>query len=285
MNLHIATHYGMCFGVRDALSTTYELLSLTPATVLGELVHNPVVQRQLRERQAAIGQLKDLRSATTEQVVITAHGASDRQKLRWQKAGHQITDTTCPLVHHAHQKLAQLVQDGFTPVVIGQAGHAEVEGLVGDYPDAIVILFSHEIYDLPLSGRWGIVAQTTQPIDYVEDLVQQLRALRPMVEIRFIDTVCRPTKQRQAALEELCQKCDTVIIVGGRSSNNTRQLTQKAERMGVRAYQIEHPDELCVEWLAGSENVGLTAGTSTLEETVQAVRLRLETLAQLQPNT
>lgn len=269
----------MCFGVRDALRATYAAAVREPVTMLGQLVHNPVVDAHLKTLGVLSGRLEDTRSASTGRVVITAHGAADVHRRQWQQAGHVITDTTCPLVKKAHQALAALVEEGYHPVIIGQAGHVEVRGLSGDFPQATVIQVAEETARLPAARRLGVISQTTQPLDHVLRCVEAIKLARPEAEVRFVDTVCHPTKQRQNALEELCANCQVIIVVGGRNSNNTRQLTQKALARGVRAHQVETAVELCPEWFRGVTHVGVTAGTSTLDETVRAVMDRLGRIA------
>ncbi len=275
MNLHLAQHHGMCFGVRDALRATYDAAHQEPVTLLGQLVHNPVVDAHLKTLGVRQGRLEELGSANTARVVFTAHGVANAQRGRWQQAGFAITDTTCPLVRKAHQALALLVQEGYHPVVIGQRDHVEVRGLTGDFPEASVVLETVDVLHLPAVARIGVIAQTTQPLDRVLELVAAIKQQQCGAEVRFIDTVCHPTKQRQTALEQLCQTCPVVIVIGGRNSNNTRQLTEKATRLGVRAHQVETPDDLRPEWFIGVRDVGITAGTSTLDETVTAVMERL----------
>jgi 4-hydroxy-3-methylbut-2-enyl diphosphate reductase len=265
----------MCFGVRDALRATHDAAMREPVTILGQLVHNPVVEAHLKTLGVRAGQLEAQDSATTQRVVITAHGAADTQREAWKSAGHTVTDTTCPLVRKAHQALAILVQEGYHPIVIGQRQHVEVRGLIGDFPEASVVLDEVDVLQIPASTRLGVISQTTQPLDRVLELVAAIKRQHPRAEVRFVDTVCHPTKQRQTALEELCQRCPVVIVIGGRNSNNTRQLTEKATRLGARAHQIETPDDLREEWFAGITEVGITAGTSTLDETVTAVMDRL----------
>ncbi len=278
MNLHLARHQGMCFGVRDALRATHVAASQEPVTVLGQLVHNPVVDRHLRAVGVRRGALDA--PAATSRVVITAHGVAAVERDRWLAAGHTITDTTCPLVRKAHEALALLVAEGCHPVVIGQAGHAEVRGLIGDHPVACVIDTLEDLAGLPTTTpRFGVVAQTTQPLERVLSLLDALKRSRPSAEVRFFDTVCRPTKQRQAALEELAGYCQAIVVVGGRNSNNTRQLADKARGLGVQVFAVETADELQVGWFAGLAEVGVTAGTSTLDETVAAVVERLKTFS------
>lgn len=278
MNLHLARHYGMCFGVRDALRATHAAAAREPITVLGQLVHNPVVDRHLAGVGVRRGRLDE--PASTRRVVITAHGVSDTERRRWQAAGHRLTDTTCPLVRKAHEALALLVAEGCHPVVIGQPGHAEVRGLTGDHPGACVIDGNADLALLPEAvARFGVVAQTTQPLERVLGLLDALKRARPASEVRFMDTVCRPTKQRQAALEELATHCEAIVVVGGHNSNNTRQLADKARALGLRVFAVETAAELQPEAFAGLHEVGVTAGTSTLDETVASVVERLKTFA------
>jgi len=160
--------------------------------------------------------------------------------------------------------------------VIGLANHVEVRGLVGDFADAFVINESADIPNLPARPRYGIISQTTQPIDRVRTLVAEIAHAHPSAEIRFADTVCKPTKDRQLALKKLIAVADVIVVVGGRQSNNTRQLVETCRAAGKRALHIERPEELQPEWFRGVRIVGLTGGTSTLPETVEAVRQRLE---------
>lgn len=279
MNITTAKHHGMCFGVRDALRATHALAKQRPITVLGQLVHNPEVDRHLRALGTATGDLADVASSTTADVVVTAHGASEKQRRDWKSAGFRVTDTTCPLVRKAHDSLALLVEEGFAPVVIGQASHAEVRGLVGDFPQAIVALDEGDIDAIAFRPRFGVISQTTQPLEIVLRLIERLKRKHPAAEVRFIDTVCHPTKQRQDALEELCRHNELIIVIGGRNSNNTRQLAEKARRLGRDAIQIESAADLRPGWLRGVKSVGVTAGTSTLDETVDAVVAGLRRIA------
>ena len=279
MNIILAQHHGMCFGVRDALRTTHAAAQRAPLTILGQLVHNPLVERHLVTLGAQRGDLDDLSSATTQQVAITAHGASDHHRSSWQNAGHTVIDTTCPLVKKAHHALAMLVSDGYQPVVIGQSQHVEVRGLIGDFPAAVVVLEEADIDHIPSHPQLGIVSQTTQPVEIALRLVDSIKRRHRSSEVRFVDTICHPTKQRQTAMDDLIRDCDHIVVIGGRNSNNTRQLAQKATTHGLRTLQIEHPDELDPAWFRDACNVGVTAGTSTLDETVDAVMNRLRQIA------
>ena len=280
MKIILAEHFGMCFGVRDAITEAERLAGAGPLTILGELVHNPLVRERLSARGVREADLNDRATATTPQVMITAHGASDAQRRGWREAGFQLADGTCPLVHRAHGQLGTLVHLGYFPLVIGKAGHVEVRGLIGDFPQAMVLGSVEDVARLPADvARFGVISQTTQPIEHVYRIVDALRAARPDAEVKFCDTVCQPTKNRQTALQKLLAICDTVVVVGGHHSNNTHQLVEAARAAGRRALHVERPEELRLNWFEGAENVGLTAGTSTLKETVAAVHERLLRIA------
>lgn len=278
MKIILAEHFGMCFGVRDAIAQAERLAGEGSLTVLGELVHNPIVRERLRTQGVREAALDDVRPTSTR-VMITAHGASDAKRAEWRAAGAKVADGTCPLVHHAHDELKRLVAAGFFPVVIGKPGHVEVEGLIGDFPEAVVLNSSEDVGRLPRRARYGIISQTTQPIDFVRQIVASVRRIHPEGEVRFVDTVCKPTKDRQSALRKLIAETDAIVVVGGRASNNTHQLVATCRAAGKTAFHVERPDELRPEWFAGIETVGLSAGTSTLPETVDAVYARLLQIA------
>ena len=244
----------------------------------------------VRERLARHGVqeagLGSIETTATSQVMITAHGASDATREAWRNSGFAVADGTCPLVKHAHEQLRLLVSLGYFPIVIGRPDHVEVIGLTGDFPGAYVLEGEAGLSHLPYHERYGVISQTTQLLEKVHRLVETIRRLRPESEVRFTDTVCQPTKNRQNALRKLIAECDTIVVVGGRNSNNTLQLAAASTAAGCTVFHITTPDELDAEWFLNAHVVGLTAGTSTLKETVTAVYARLEHIArsqQLQP--
>jgi 4-hydroxy-3-methylbut-2-en-1-yl diphosphate reductase len=277
MKVILAQHYGVCFGVRDAIKQAEDLARRGELTILGELVHNPIAKERLGALGAVEGSL-DAPSATTKKVMITAHGASNQDFANWQERGHEVIDGTCPLVHQAHQTLFELAKAGFHPTVIGKREHVEVRGLIGDLPEASVIESAEDIASLPAKLRFGVVSQTTQPIDRVNALVAALKEKRPDAVVEFRDTVCQPTKNRQTALRTLLDEVESVVVVGGKNSNNTLQLLKACQAAGKRCFHIERPAELQASWFDGVDRVGVTAGTSTLKETVASVKEWLERL-------
>jgi len=281
MKLLRASHLGMCFGVRDAIDLA--LRQPEPLTVLGDLVHNETVLRQLRERGVRIERQPD--AVATATVMITAHGASQRRLAEVRARGLNVLEATCPLVHAAHRSLTRLVQSGFYPVIIGQRDHVEIRGMTEDLAEFDVILSEADVSQLCEHPRFGVVAQTTQRIEHVRTLVRRLRERFPGSEVEFKDTVCQPTKLRQHAAEELARQCDVVIVIGGANSNNTRELAATCARHCSRVHHVQTADDLHEDWLAGAETVGLTAGTSTPDVMIDAVEARLRELAQAHTNT
>lgn len=279
MRVTLAKSMGMCFGVRDAVQLALESPHRRDLTVLGELVHNPVVLDQLR--QAGIRSVASTEApVATGHVMITAHGAAHRTLDRLRDQGLQVVEATCPLVRHAHRALARLVAAGYFPVVIGRPDHVEVRGLVGDLHDYVVVQGPADFERLAGRPRLGIVAQTTQPLDEVLALVRAIRECFPEVEVKFRDTVCQPTKDRQTAARALAAEADVMIVIGGRTSNNTAQLTRACAVEGARTYQVENAADLRPEWFVGATHVGVTAGTSTPDSTIQQVITAIEELGQ-----
>lgn len=277
MKIIRAEHLGMCFGVRDAIALAKEEAGHRSLTILGELVHNEAVLADLRSHGIAFEKdLANVGNVATSAVMITAHGASEKTIGRVRETGRPVIEATCPLVHYAHRCLRKLVDEGYHPVVIGKAGHVEVRGLTEDFEACDVILTPDDIAAIKEHRRLGIVSQTTQPIEKVRHLVQLIRERFPHSEVRFLDTVCQPTKQRQSAAVELAQKADVIIVIGGANSNNTRELVATCRKFCGRVHHVQHAGELRSEWLEGAGVVGVTAGTSTPDYLIDEVERRIE---------
>jgi len=277
MRILRAAHLGMCFGVRDAIELALREGDAAPLTVLGDLVHNDAVLARLRAR--GIATAKDPADAGTGTVMVTAHGTSERSRARTRALGLRVVDATCPLVTVAHRAVQALVRDGYHPVIVGQRGHVEVRGLTDDLDAFDVVLDERDVEALAPRPRLGVAAQTTQPMDRVRHLVACMRRRFPEADIRFVDTVCRPTKQRQTAAIDLARQADVVIVVGGASSNNTRQLVETCSRYCARVHHVQTEADVLSEWLANAETVGLTAGTSTPDDVVDRIEARIRGLA------
>ncbi len=268
----------MCFGVRDAINFARSKVAEHPITVMGELVHNTSVLDDLKKRGVRFKDKPE--QVETKSAMITAHGASNRVRNRAKMAGLKISDATCPLVHYAHQQLRKLADAGCHPIIIGRRGHVEVRGLTEDLVSCDVVLNKADIDALAVYPSYGVMAQTTQPITRVRILVDYLQIRFPHAEVRFVDTVCQPTKQRQQAAVELAKQSDVVLVVGGANSNNTQELARTCGRFCERVYHVQGPDDLRAEWLPNTGTLGITAGTSTPDELIDAVESRVHELAQ-----
>jgi 4-hydroxy-3-methylbut-2-enyl diphosphate reductase len=277
MQIIKAEHLGMCFGVRDAIELAIGEAGAGPLTILGDLVHNDAVLADLRARGIATAQ--NPAEVTTPRVMVTAHGASARRLASTRALGLEVVEATCPLVHVAHRAIRALLRDGYHPIIVGQRTHVEVRGLTEDLEAFDVVLDESDVLALEDRPRMGVAAQTTQPIERVRRLVGLIRQRFPLSDVRFIDTVCHPTKQRQAAAVDLARRCDVVIVVGGANSNNTRELVDTCSRHCARVHHVQNASELRAGWFAAADRVGITAGTSTPDAIIDRVESRIRELA------
>jgi len=275
MKILRANHLGMCFGVRDAIALA--LNQPGPVTILGDLVHNDTVLNQLRSQGVRIEH--QVANVTTTNVIITAHGVSAKTLGRVREHGFNAMEATCPLVHFAHRAVSALVRDGYHPVIIGRRDHVEVRGMTEDLDAYDVVLNEEDVRKLPEHARFGVASQTTQPIDRVRSIVELIQTRFPRSEVRFTDTVCQPTKQRQSAAVELARQSDVVIVIGGAHSNNTRELVSTCRTHCARVHHVQSAAELRGGWFVNAEIIGITAGTSTPDSSIDEVEAWLRRLA------
>ena len=277
MQILRAAHLGMCFGVRDAIALAFEHADAGPLTILGDLVHNPTVLRALEAKGIAIAQ--DAAHVKTSTVMVTAHGTSERTLARTRAMGLTVVEATCPLVHVAHRAVAAFARDGYHIVIVGQRDHVEVRGLTGDLERFDVVLDDEDVLAMEEHPRIGVAAQTTQAIEKVQHLVDLIRRRFPQSDVRFVDTVCKPTKDRQSAALEIARQADVVVVVGGHSSNNTRELVRTCARYCACVHHVQTEADVRSEWFDTADVVGLTAGTSTPDDVIDRVEARIREVA------
>jgi 4-hydroxy-3-methylbut-2-enyl diphosphate reductase len=284
VRITLAHAMGTCFGVQDAIDMALDPAFKDRLTVVGQLVHNPQTTERLRAHGVRIIERDQIDSITTPQVMITAHGASRATKEDLEGRGFQVFDATCPLVIRLHKLALFLEREGYFPVIVGEAQHVEVRGVVGNLRRAAVV---HDAADLDLlrgETRIGIVSQTTNRLEQVATVVSAIRALPWVEDVRFIDTICKPVKERQAAIQDLlAQDIDLGIVIGGRNSANTRKLCELISDRGIEAHHVEGPADLIPAWFAGRTHVGITAGTSTPQDVIEAVHDAVRRLTGLDP--
>jgi 4-hydroxy-3-methylbut-2-en-1-yl diphosphate reductase len=282
MKVSLASAMGTCFGVQDAINLAMSPEFHSDLTIVGQLVHNPQVSESLKRNGVSlVPGIEDIGQIKTKKVMITAHGTADKTKKKLNDAGFIVYDASCPLVMRVHQTIKSLVAKGYYPVVIGQEDHVEVKGIVGDLDDHVVINNEDDFIKIRESGnrKLGIVSQTTQQTDKVEDLVKKIRALDYVDDVAFVNTICQPTRDRQIAVHELADQVDLMIVIGGFNSSNTKKLVQVCSEKGVDAYHIESFLQLDQEWFIGRQHVGITAGTSTPEDVINQVHTEILNIA------
>ena len=273
MRILRAAHLGMCFGVRDAVALAFQHADAGALTILGDLVHNPTVLHALEAKGIAVA--RDVTQVKTPTVMVTAHGTSERTLARTRAMGLRVVEATCPLVRVAHRAVAAFARDGYHVVIVGQRDHVEVRGLTDDLDCFDVVLEDDDLRTLEAHPRFGVAAQTTQPLSRVRHVVDLIRLRFPQSDVRVIDTVCRPTKERQSAAIEMARQADVVIVIGGRSSNNTRELVSTCRRYCARVHHVQTDEDLRSDWFDAANVVGLTAGTSTPDDVIDCVEARI----------
>lgn len=266
MKVTKADALGTCFGVRDAIEEAMDPMFKDNLTVIGQLVHNPqIVERLLQNGVRIVDSLED--KVETPNVMITAHGAAASVRAQAKEMGFTVFDATCPLVMRVHKAVKKLVDEGFFPVVVGQASHVEVRGIVTDLDDHAVIMDESDFPKIADKPRIGVVSQTTNQTKSVYPLVEKMKNLKnadgSSKEVKFVDTICKPTKDRQKAVEQLSDEVDLMIVIGGYNSSNTKKLKKVCDDKGLETYHIEREAQLKKDWFIGKKHVGITAGTST----------------------
>lgn len=279
IKITLAQAMGTCFGVQDAIDMALDPEFRGKLTVVGQLVHNPQVTERLLANGVRIVERDQVDTITTEAVMVTAHGASDATKEDLRQRGFTVYDATCPLVIRLHKLARFLEREGYFPVIVGKADHVEVKGVVGNLRGSVVVYKAEDLAQLAGKERLGVVSQTTNRLDKVQALVDAMRRLPGVREVRFIDTVCQPVKERQAAIATLlAADIDLGIVIGGRNSANTAKMREVIADRGIVAYHVERPEEVESVWFAGRRHVGITAGTSTPQDVIEAVHQRVQAI-------
>jgi (E)-4-hydroxy-3-methyl-but-2-enyl pyrophosphate reductase len=273
----VARHAGICYGVERALKLADEAAA-TGRTVhtLGPLIHNPQAVEALRARGVAVAGC--LEEADDGILVIRSHGVDPAIIEAARDKGLDVVDATCPFVSSAQQAAARLKADGYTVVILGEADHPEVEGIVAHTGgDALVV---EEVSDIPErlpSRRVGIVVQTTQSLERLNEVVA---ALLPRVsELKVHNTICSATGKNQRSAEELARSVDAMVVVGGHNSGNTSRLAEICRTVNRRVHLVETADELDPSWFVGVQTVGVSAGASTPDEQMAGVVAAIEAMS------
>jgi 4-hydroxy-3-methylbut-2-enyl diphosphate reductase len=274
-----AEQMGLCSGSRRAIKLVEEAAAKNgEITSLGAIVHNPDVVNELIIK--GVHPADSLDKIKSNTVAVTSHGVGPDIIAALKTRKKQIVDTTCPNVQNTQHTVKELVDNGFQVIIFGDASHPEVKGLAAwANNQAIITIDSKELNKVKLPKYLGIISQTTQSLNKYTDFVKDIftTALPDIKELRVYNTLCKETIRRQDAALELAKKSDVVIVIGGLKSANTRRLADICSEV-TETHLIETAGEIDPAWLKGKKNIGITAGASTPDATIQKVIDRLESL-------
>jgi 4-hydroxy-3-methylbut-2-enyl diphosphate reductase len=270
----LAAPRGYCAGVDRAVQTVEHALDLhgPPIYVRKEIVHNKHVVANLRERGAVF--VDELEDAIPEGAitVFSAHGVSPAVHEDAERRGLQTIDATCPLVTKVHREAIKFASEGYTIVLVGHAGHEEVEGTMGEAPDHVVLVENEadvDALEVEDPDRVAYISQTTLSVDETRTIINRLRERFPNITGPRTDDICYATTNRQAAVKQMAEQCDLVLVIGSTNSSNSQRLVDVARDYGADAHLIDNETQVEEAWLEGVKVVGISSGASAPEELVQ----------------
>lgn len=269
-NLIVAKTAGFCMGVKRAVDMTLELINKSegPVYTYGPLIHNPQIIELLAKKGVVVLEKTDTPKEGT--IVIRTHGISPSMRKKLESCGINISDATCPFVKNVQRIIEEYSKKGYTILIVGDKGHAEVDSYMG-YADnkGIVISSVDELDKQDIQGKVCVVSQTTQDKRRFNEIIDRLRNMD--IELAIFDTICNATSKRQEEALEISNKVDAMIVVGGKNSANTLRLAEICKSTDTPTYFIERPEELNLGELSRYATIGITAGASTAKETIQEV--------------
>jgi 4-hydroxy-3-methylbut-2-enyl diphosphate reductase len=271
MDVILAKFAGFCYGVRRAVDTVSKAAEEhgRPMYTLGPIIHNPqVVEWLARQGVESVQKLEEIPAGSI--AVMPSHGVPRRTIEQAESRGLQVIDLTCPFVSKIYRVAADLVEDGYQVVIVGDMGHTEVRGIMsvaGD--DALAVSAPDDLPEDALKAKVGIVSQTTQTVDRFQRLVGHI--CTRAYEVRAFNTICHATTERQNAALATAEEADIMVVVGGRNSANTRRLAEICADAGVPTHHVEVAGEIDSTWFKGAKKVGVTAGASTPDWIIQEV--------------
>lgn len=270
MKVTVVKDAGFCFGVKRAIKLASDAVKKDKEKVytLGPLIHNPQVVEALREKGVEVAEkLNQIKRGT---VIIRSHGVHPEIMARIKKKGLKIIDATCPFVKRAQNMARLLHRQNYQVIVVGEADHPEVKGIVG-YTRGKALVFNNKAKNSNFSKfrKLGVVAQTTLNLNFFKKAVDTL--LERSKQIKIYNTICSATASAQSKSLKLARKVDLMLVVGGHNSANTSRLARLCREAGTRTYHVETAEELDRRWFRGVERVGVTAGSSTPEWIIQEV--------------
>ena len=284
MKVLLANPRGFCAGVDRAIDIVERAIELfgAPIYVRHEVVHNTHVVDRLRALGAVfVEELREVPAGST--VIFSAHGVSSAVESEAKGRGLTVFDATCPLVTKVHMEVQRYAREGRDVILIGHAGHPEIEGTMGRFDSSfggniylVQSVADVERFDARDPANLAFVTQTTLSMDDTTEIVGALKRRFPLLSTPRKEDICYATQNRQDAVKKLLEKCDVVVVVGSRTSSNSNRLRELADRAGIAGYLVDGPDDMHREWFEGKQAVGVTAGASAPEILVQQVVQRLQ---------
>lgn len=279
MKILLAKDAGYCFGVRDAVNLAYDTAEQNgDVYMLGDIVHNENVVQDLDSAGAkVINSLDDV--PEDKPILFRAHGTPVET---WDDAYTKqinIVDATCPLVLEIHVEVKKLESEGRRIIIIGDHGHDEVVGIASQVKDAIIVSSPEEAQALRKTKRAGVVSQSTQTIENVQEIINII--MTKVFDLRFVNTICYPTKRNQSQIKELANQCDVMIVIGSFTSANSKRLTALAKERNAHSFQVTCSDEINPVWLKDAETVGVSAGASTPDKIIDEVLTKIKEIGKV----
>ena len=280
MKILLAKNAGYCFGVRDAVNMAYDTAKEHgDVYMLGHIVHNENVVNDLDKAGAKV--VDSLDSVPDGRpVLLRAHGTHVDIVEEAKNKKMNIVDATCPLVRDIHDEIKALEADGRKIIIIGDHGHDEVVGIASQVKDPIIVATADEATELRKTKRAGVVSQSTQTIENVQDIINIL--MSKVVDLRFINTICFPTKRNQEQIKELSKQCDVMFVIGSFTSANSKRLTDLSKERNSRSYQVTCASDIDEKWLDNCETVGISAGASTPDNIIGEVLDKIKEIGNVQ---
>ena len=279
MKILVAKDAGYCFGVRDAVNLAKKSGDdFQEVYMLGDIVHNETVVEDLNKRGSkVVDSLNDI--PEDKPVLFRAHGTDPETWKKAQKKKLNIIDATCPLVTEIHEEIKELESENRRTIIIGDHNHDEVVGIAAQVKDPIIISCVDEAKELGKMKRAGVVSQSTQMIENVQEILNVLS--EKVYDLRFVNTICFPTRRNHDQIKKLSNICDLMIVIGSFTSANSKRLTQLSLERNKNSFQVTCADDINESWFDGAESVGISAGASTPDNLIEDVIAKVKLFSKI----
>ena len=279
MKILLAKDAGYCFGVRDAVSLAYETAEKEGEVfMLGDIVHNENVIEELEEAGVKVVDSLD-KVPDNKPILFRAHGTVPDVWKESKMREMEVVDATCPLVTEIHEEVKKLYSENRKIIIIGDHGHDEVNGIKEQVENAIVVANPEEAMQLRKIKKAGVVSQSTQMIENVQEIINIL--MTKVFDLRFVNTICFPTRRNHEQIKNLSEICDIMIVIGSFTSANSKRLTELAKMRNERTFQVTSAEDLEIDWFQNADTVGVSAGASTPDNIINQVLDKIKSIGKV----